>query len=396
MGCTVCKQKLQDIKLKSMKKLPVKYGKWILINAIVWSLGKQLFIAIKFWGLEKTVLENIAVEPVSLLFVVGLTGLLDGTVFAFFDIAFNKYFGGISFVKQVLSKTVIYLFLGLSMTVLFVPCLLGWTKLESMMIFSRVLGSGNLVVAAFYFLLITTLLQFGRLVTGWIQANDVLQIISYSGRGVQEDRIFLFLDMRSSTKHAELLGPSLYSDLILDCFRDMGDAATQNKAELYQYVGDEVVFTWKTSTENINRAIDLYFQFNKTLKLRASEYRRKYNLIPHFKGGIHHGRVVRVLVSVNRNATAYHGDVVNTTARIQSKCNDLGCNLLASPAIIENVSDRYTIWSKGCFQLRGKDNEVSLFSIEENAAAPITAVTQLIDCRRSKVNAFTAWLNVFV
>jgi adenylate cyclase len=378
-----------------MKKLPGKYGKWILLNAIVWSFAKQLFIAIKLWGLESTVLKNIAVEPVALFIVVGVTGLLDGTLFACFDIAFNKYVGSLTFVKQVLSRTVIHFFLGLSMTVLCVPILLGWTTEESMMIFSRVFGSSNLLVAAFYFLLITTLLQFGRLITGWIQANDLFQIISYSGRGVEEDRIFLFLDMRSSTKHAETLGPTLYSDLIRDCFRDMGDAATQNKADLYQYVGDEVVFTWKTSTENFGRAIELYFQFNKTLKSRASDYRKKYNLVPHFKGGIHQGKVVRVLVSVNRNATAYHGDVVNTAARIQSKCNDLGCSLLASAAVIENVPDRYTLRPKGSFQLRGKDNEVSLFSIEEIPVTPPT-VTQVIDCRRSKVNAFTVWMNIFV
>ena len=379
-----------------MKKLPVKYGKWILLNAIVWGFGKQLFIAIKLWGLENTVLKNIAVEPFALFIVVGVTGLLDGTIFACFDIAFNRYVGSLSFVKQVLSRTVIHLFLGLSMTVLLVPSLLGWTTEESMIIFSRVFGSGNLVVAAFYFLLITTLLQFGRLATGWIQANDLFQIISYSGSGVEEDRIFLFLDMRSSTKHAEALGPALYSDLIRDCFRDMGDAATENKAELYQYVGDEVVFTWRTSTENFNHAIDLYFQYNKMLKSRSSYYMKRYNLVPHFKGGVHQGKVVRVLVSVNRNATAYHGDVVNTAARIQSKCNDLGCSLLASGAIIENLSNRYTILSKGSFQLRGKDKEVSLFSIEENPVAPITTATQIINCRRSKVNSFTAWMNVFV
>jgi hypothetical protein len=74
-----------------MKKLPGKYGKWILLNAIVWSFAKQLFIAIKLWGLESTVLKNIAVEPVALFIVVGVTGLLDGTLFACFDIAFNKY-----------------------------------------------------------------------------------------------------------------------------------------------------------------------------------------------------------------------------------------------------------------------------------------------------------------
>lgn len=378
-----------------MKKLPGKCGKWILLNAIVWSFAKQLFIAIKLWGLESTVSKNIAVEPLALFIVVGVTGLLDGILFACFDIAFNKYVGSLSFVKQVLSKAVIHLFLGLSMTVLCVPLLLSWTTDESMMIFSRVFASGNLLVAAFYFFVITTLLQFGRLVTGWIQANDLFQIISYSGRGVEEDRIFLFLDMRSSTKHAETLGPALYSDLIRDCFRDMRDAATQNKAELYQYVGDEVVFTWKTSAVNFGHAIELYFQFYRILKSRASYYTKKYNMVPYFKGGIHHGKVVRVLVSVNRNATAYHGDVVNTAARIQSKCNDLGCSLLASAAIIENVSDRYTIWPKGSFQLRGKDNEVSLFSIEEKPLAPIKTATQIIKCRRSKVNAFTAWMNIF-
>ena len=59
----------------------------------------------------------------------------------------------------------------------------------------------------------------------------------------EEERIFMFLDLRSSTTIAEKLGHEKYSRLMQDCFNDLG-VVIENDAEIYQYVGDEAVLTW--------------------------------------------------------------------------------------------------------------------------------------------------------
>lgn len=60
----------------------------------------------------------------------------------------------------------------------------------------------------------------------------------------EEERIFMFMDLESSTSHAENLGHIKYSALIRDSFLDISRALSKNRAEVYQYVGDEIVVSW--------------------------------------------------------------------------------------------------------------------------------------------------------
>jgi len=58
----------------------------------------------------------------------------------------------------------------------------------------------------------------------------------------EEERIFMFLDLQSSTEHAENLGHVEYSKMIQDCFNDLG-IVVENEADIYQYIGDEAILT---------------------------------------------------------------------------------------------------------------------------------------------------------
>ncbi|HRD52110.1 MAG TPA: adenylate/guanylate cyclase domain-containing protein, partial [Flavobacteriales bacterium] len=53
----------------------------------------------------------------------------------------------------------------------------------------------------------------------------------------QELRIFMFLDMRSSTSIAEDLGHVRYFQLINELFQDITDPIVYSRGEIYQYVG---------------------------------------------------------------------------------------------------------------------------------------------------------------
>ena len=62
----------------------------------------------------------------------------------------------------------------------------------------------------------------------------------------EEERIFMFMDLKSSTAIAEKAGHIMYSKLIQDCYQELTTPVKDNKGEIYQYVGDEVVICWKT------------------------------------------------------------------------------------------------------------------------------------------------------
>ena len=62
----------------------------------------------------------------------------------------------------------------------------------------------------------------------------------------KEERIFMFLDLRSSTRIAENLGEVQYFNFLREVFQHATPSILNSKGEIYQYVGDEIVISWKT------------------------------------------------------------------------------------------------------------------------------------------------------
>lgn len=182
----------------------------------------------------------------------------------------------------------------------------------------------------------------------------------------EEERIFMFLDLRSSTTIAEQLGHIRYSRLIQDCFRDLTDCALAHEVEIYQYVGDEAVLTWEMAPGCCNNnCIYTFYDFSEVLRNRASYYNDQYGIMPEFKAGVNAGAVMVAEVGVVKREIAYHSDVLNTAARIQSKCNELGYDLLISAATqrLLPADSRLHYTSVGHLELRGKRQTVEILGV---------------------------------
>ena len=184
---------------------------------------------------------------------------------------------------------------------------------------------------------------------------------------IEEDRIFMFLDLKSSTTIAEKLGHIRYSNFIQDCFSDLTEAVRNHNAEIYQYVGDEAVLTWKIKDgiKNAN-CVYLYFEYDKALNEKKSYYLEKYETIPIFKAGINCGMATTAEVGEIKSEIAYHGDVLNTAARIQAQCNVYQKNLLISEDLKEML-ERFSFLkfeNMGDIVLRGKKKSLNIYSVE--------------------------------
>jgi len=183
----------------------------------------------------------------------------------------------------------------------------------------------------------------------------------------REERIFMFLDLRSSTSIAEKLGEVQYFNFIKDIFRDSTPGILKSKGEIYQYVGDEIVVSWKreTGSQDAN-CIQCFFNIQQGLLDNAEYYRRTYDAIPEFKAGLHYGFVMVGEIGVVKRDIAYSGDVLNTTARIQSKCNELGVNILISSNLIDRLGSLPSTFSStaiGKIALRGKQESMLLYTV---------------------------------
>lgn len=186
-------------------------------------------------------------------------------------------------------------------------------------------------------------------------------------RPKREERIFMFLDLRSSTTIAEKLGEQRYFNFLKDVFKHATPAIQYSKGEIYQYVGDEIVISWKTDkgAENAN-CIRCFFEIQRKLKSRAEYYKTTYGEVPEFKAGLHYGYVMAGEIGVVKRDIAFSGDVLNTAARIQAKCNEFGVNILLSKFLLDKLAlppHSFAPRKIGDLMLRGKKQEVVLYTI---------------------------------
>ena len=184
----------------------------------------------------------------------------------------------------------------------------------------------------------------------------------------EEDRIFMFLDMKSSTTITEKLGNLKYSKLIQECFADLTDSAIIHQVEIYQYVGDEAVLTWKVNDGlKHNNCVYAFYDFLKSLEAKKLYYTQQYGVFPEFKAGLNSGPVVVTEVGIIKREIAYHSDVLNTAARIQEKCNELSSQLLISEEVKDALIPDNNLFFEdaGIFELRGKQTGVRLFKVSQ-------------------------------
>jgi adenylate cyclase len=181
----------------------------------------------------------------------------------------------------------------------------------------------------------------------------------------EEKRIFMFLDLNSSTSMAEQLGDETYHELLKDFFSDITNPILDNNGEIYQYVGDEVIVAWKYEDGiKDNQCVKCFFDIKARINSMREKYMKRYGLIPSFKAGIHCGKVVAGEVGIIKRDITYSGDVLNTTSRILTLCKEFNVEILSSAELISKLSlKNYAAQPLGSIKLRGKEKEVVLSSL---------------------------------
>ncbi len=183
----------------------------------------------------------------------------------------------------------------------------------------------------------------------------------------EEQKAFMFMDLKSSTTIAERLGHIRYSSFIRDSFMDINYQLSAYNARVYQYVGDEIVLTWsiRESLDDL-LCLDFFFACENRFDEKKAYYNQTYGIVPSFKAGLHFGKVTAVEIGDIKRDIAYHGDTVNTAARIQSMCNEYGKTLLVSEYFLSNITlpKKYRVQSLGEIILKGKANPIGIASVE--------------------------------
>jgi len=182
-----------------------------------------------------------------------------------------------------------------------------------------------------------------------------------------EKRIFMFLDLDNSTQMAEKLGNEKYHGLLKDFFGDITDPIIDNKGNIYQYVGDEVVVAWDYGEGSQQQhCVRCFFDIKAMIAKKEPIYQKRYGLVPSFKAGFHSGDVVAGEVGIVKRDITYSGDVLNTAARILGKCGELKEEILVSSELLSllDIPPQFRSRLLGNLPLRGKQREVTIHSLQ--------------------------------
>lgn len=222
-----------------------------------------------------------------------------------------------------------------------------------------------------YSLVMIFFINFVRQVNRMLGQNALLNFLT--GRyhePVEEERVFMFLDLKTSTQIAEKLGHKKYHEFLNDFFFDITPAIVESRGEIYQYVGDEVVVTWSRRGGTVPAdSLYCYFRISAAVARVAHRYEERYGFAPEFKAGFHYGPVVTGFIGDVKRDVVFHGDTVNTASRIRTECTTVNKNLLLSGDLLRNVtiSSSLTPERMGRIRLKGKEKEIELYTLAEAA-----------------------------
>ncbi|MEM9820786.1 MAG: adenylate/guanylate cyclase domain-containing protein [Bacteroidota bacterium] len=331
---------------------------------------------------EKGILGNHPYYPSTgnpynfIIFVPAVSAMVIGLFIGVFEVFYlNRWFRKSSFFRKIFFKTVVYLLLT-TIAIFTIFVVSNAFELKTNLFDDQIWENGVKFFTDFafwsivlYFILGVIICLFYTEVSDYIGQSVLLNFFTGKyHRPIEERRIFMFLDMRSSTSIAEQLGHVSYFRMLKEYYVDLSEPIMRWGGEIYQYVGDEVIISWKVKKGLANNnCFRCFFAMQDHLGQQAQKYQAEFGVVPSFKAGIHLGEVTTGEIGVIKKEITFSGDVLNTTARIQGLCNEYQIDLLVSEELTEvlHFGEAFQKRGLGEASLRGRSEKINLYTIEK-------------------------------
>ncbi|NNL08154.1 MAG: adenylate/guanylate cyclase domain-containing protein [Croceitalea sp.] len=351
----------------------------ILPFGIIWLVFGWVFLLIEHAALDgSNYFPTTAIQLDFRVFMfaslaVTLVGLSVGAIELLF---LNKRFTSKTLLQKIIYKLLFYI------CFLFLVMLIAFPVAASIQLQTTILDQAVWIKFIAYLSSITLLSTAVQLSVSLVASLLYSEISENLGQGVllnfftgkyhtpkEENRIFMFADMKSSTTIAEKLGHIEYFELLKTYYQVLAPPIVKHAGEVYQYVGDEIVISWKLKNglEN-NNCLRAFFEMQRALTNHAEIFEKRFGLMPSFKAGLHYGLVTTGEIGELKKDIIFTGDVLNATARLQSMCNDYRVDNIISSELLEmlNLNDTFKIQTLGTQELKGKKEKVSLATLSLN------------------------------
>jgi adenylate cyclase len=189
----------------------------------------------------------------------------------------------------------------------------------------------------------------------------------------REERVVLFLDLRDSTRLAERLGDLDFHRFLNRVFHDVTDPVLETGGDIYRYVGDEIIVTWKKGrAPRGGGPIACLAAIAARLARRRASYLREFGAEPHLRGALHAGPLIVGEMGDLKREIVMLGDTMNTAARLEQLCRETGHDFVLSRSGLDAAGalpEGVLLLPLGAVPVRGKAREIELFALERGASA---------------------------
>lgn len=246
----------------------------------------------------------------------------------------------------------------ISAVLLLLPLLLYGSMPSAVGVFGPVVGY-SLAVS----LLVVAVLELNRL----LGHGTLWKLVSGRyHRPRVEQRAFLLIDLVGSTTVAERIGDVRFLAFLDRLICDIGEDITDHRGEIYRYVGDAVIASWPIDRAQDDAAVvRCLFAVQRRVARGRSAYQREFEVEPVIRAVLHAGPIAVGEVGDSRREITFLGDTLNTAARLEKVCGELGHSAVISQSLLARLTLPPGVRAEalGEIPLAGKTQPVALHAL---------------------------------
>jgi len=189
------------------------------------------------------------------------------------------------------------------------------------------------------------------------------------GDGQRSKAALWYCDMRDFTELSNSMSSEDLIKVLNEYFGHLGPAVQENHGEILKFIGDAMlaIFPVDTDTDDTElacrRCLDAAQAAQEKLLTWSNERVRTGEKAVKCGIGLHLGEVVYGNIgTLGRLDFTVIGEAVNRVARVESMCNKLGSELLATAEFVEHIQETAS-QSLGSYPLKGVEKPVEIFTL---------------------------------
>lgn len=185
-------------------------------------------------------------------------------------------------------------------------------------------------------------------------------------RPVEEQRLFLQIDLANSTRLAARLGDREAMRIVTRFLYALGQPVRRYGGSIDKYVGDQAIISWRLTRRRPDApALACALAIRDTLTRLGREMQDQAGEVLGFRIAIHAGSVIVAQVGDERREITYFGDTINSLSRLDGVAKEMGRDIIMTQDGCQRcrLVPGVTMEALGPAILRGRELPVEIFGL---------------------------------